>query len=62
MYLTENRLSRNEMWCAADNHNYMWHIYAKGFLDSNFNQAVIEKISIFTKLPHISHVNKNRIF
>ena len=33
------------MWYATDNHNYMCHIYAKGFLDSNFNQAVIDKIS-----------------
>ena len=34
---TENLLCRNEMWCAADIHNYMGHICAKGFLDSNFN-------------------------
>ena len=33
LYLTENRLIKNEMWCAADIHNYMCHIYAKGFLD-----------------------------
>ena len=26
LYLTENRLSRNEMWCATGNHNYMSHI------------------------------------
>ena len=37
IYLTENRLCRNEMWCAADNNNYMCQICAKGFLDSNFN-------------------------
>ena len=36
LYLTENRLSGNEMWSAADNHNYICHIYGKGFLDSNF--------------------------
>ena len=36
LYFTENRLSRNEMWCAADNHNYMCHICAKGLLDANF--------------------------
>ena len=47
LYLTENRLSRNKMWCAADNHNYMCHICAKGILDSNFNQAAIDRISIF---------------
>ena len=45
LYLTENQFSRNEMWCV--NHNHMHHIYAKGFLDSNFNQAVIDKISSF---------------
>ena len=22
LYLTENRLSKNEMWCAVDKHNY----------------------------------------
>ena len=38
------------MWCAADNHNYMCHIYAKGVLDSNFIQAVIYKISNFHKI------------
>ena len=35
--LTENQLSRNEMLCAADNHNNMCHICAKGFLDSKFH-------------------------
>ena len=34
---TENQLSRNEMWYAADNHNYMCHICAKGFLNSKFH-------------------------
>ena len=38
------------MWCAADNHNYMCRIYAKGFLDSNFNQAIIDKILNFHKI------------
>ena len=33
LYLTENLLSKNKMWCVADNHNYMCHICAKGFLD-----------------------------
>ena len=27
--VTKNRLSRNEMWCAADNHNNVGHIRAK---------------------------------
>ena len=37
LYLTENRLSWNEMCCAADNHNYICHTCAKACLDSNFN-------------------------
>ena len=45
MYLNENRLSRNETWNV--NHNYMCHIRAKGFSDSNFNYAVIDKKSNF---------------
>ena len=44
LHLTENLQSRNEMWCAADNHNYVCHICAKGIIDSNFNEAVIDKI------------------
>ena len=35
------------MLCAADNHCYMYHICAKGFIDLNFNQAVIDKLSNF---------------
>ena len=33
------------VWRAANNHNYMCHTFAKGFLDSNF--AVIDKILNF---------------
>ena len=50
LHLTKNRLSRNEMWCAADNHNHICHMCAKGFLDLNFNQAVIDKISNFHEI------------
>ena len=38
----------------------MGHIYAKGCLDSSFNGAVIEKISIFLEIAQISHTHKNR--
>ena len=34
LYLTENQLSKREKWCVAENHDYMCHIHAKGFLDS----------------------------
>ena len=47
LYLTENQLSWNEMCCASDNCKYMCHTFAKEFLNSNFNEAVIDKISIF---------------
>ena len=40
----------------------MCHTCAKEFSDSNFNEAVIDKISIFheiaPKFPHI-HINRN---
>ena len=49
MYSNENRLSRKGMWCAADNHNFMNHICAKEFLDSNFNEAGIDKLSKFSR-------------
>ena len=36
LYLTEDWLGRNEIWYAEDNHSYMCHIWAEGFLDLNF--------------------------
>ena len=51
------------MWHAADNHNYMCHICAKGFLDSNFNQAVIDKISNFQDIdPNFTYSQKSYFF
>ena len=50
MYLTEYRVSRNEMWCAADYDNYICHICAKGDLDSNINISVINKTSNFHEI------------
>ena len=31
LYLTDHRLSRNEMWCAVVTHIHMCYICAKGF-------------------------------
>ena len=50
MYVTKMDQMENEMWWTADKHNYMCHICAKIFLDSNFDQAVIDKISVFVCL------------
>ena len=47
LYLTEDWLSRNNIWCAVGNHNYMNHECAEGFLDSNFNEAGFDKILNF---------------
>ena len=47
------------MWCAADNHNYIRQLCAKGILDSNFNQAAIDKISIFHEIdPNFTYSQK----
>ena len=49
MYLTENRMSRNQIWCATDsNHTYV--LCAKGILDLNVDQGVIDKILDFHKI------------
>ena len=50
LYLTENRFTTNEMWCAVVNHSYICHICAKGFLNTNFTKAGIDKISIFHEI------------
>ena len=48
------------MWCAADNHNYMCYICAKGFLDSNFYEAAIDKISNFHDIaPNFTYAQKS---
>ena len=60
LYLIEHRLSWNEMCCAADNHNYMCRACAKEFLDSNFNEAVIDKISNFHEnAPNFTYSQKS---
>ena len=39
-----------KLLCAVDNHIYVCHICAKGYLDSKFNSDAIDKISIFHKI------------
>ena len=38
------------MRCVLDNHNYICHKCAKGFLDLKFKEEVINKISNFHKI------------
>ena len=48
------------MFAAADNHNYMCHICAKEYFDSNVNEAVIDKISNFHEIaPNSTYSNKS---
>ena len=48
------------MWCAAEIHNYMCQTYAKGFSDSNFDEAVIDKLSNFHKIaPNFTYSQKS---
>ena len=63
LYLTENRLSWNKMFCASDNHNYMCHTCAKDFFKiwASIKQ-LLTKYQIFTILPQISHFHNNRNF
>ena len=54
------------MSCAVDDHNNMCHIgeiNKKKLLDSNFNEAVICKISHFNEIaPNFTYSQKNRTF
>ena len=50
------------MWCAADNHNYVCHICAKGILDLIFHEAVIDKISNFHEIAPNFKYSQNHIF
>ena len=48
------------MWCAADNNNDARHTFAKGFLDSNFILAVINKMSNFHEIaPNFTYSQKS---
>ena len=60
-YLSENWLRRNKMWCAADNHNYIYvsDICAKGLLDSSFN---FENIKFSRNCPKFHIFTKNHNF
>ena len=49
MNLTKNLLIRKEMWCVVDNHNFICHICAKGFVDCNFSY-ISQNISIFREI------------
>ena len=48
------------MLCAEENHSFMYHICAKGFLDSSINKAIIDKISfLFQEIaPYLTYSQK----
>ena len=48
------------MFCSAVNHNYICHTCAIEFLVSNFNEAVIDKISVFHEIaPNSTYSQKS---
>ena len=44
------------MWCTADTLTYVRHMCAKGFLNPNFNLAVIDKIANFHEIAPKFHI------
>ena len=48
------------MWCTSDNHNNSY--VQKNFLDSNFNQGVIYKISTFKEITPNSTYSQTSYF
>ena len=50
------------MRCTAGNYNYMCHTCVKEFLDSNFNLAVIDKISNFHEIAPNFTYSQNSLF
>ena len=48
-YLTENRLSKNELCCAADNHKIIFHSSTQ-YLDFTFNKQVFTKYRFFYEI------------
>ena len=50
------------MCCASDNHNYMCHTCAKDFFIRALIKQLLTKYQIFTILPQIPHIHKNRKF
>ena len=62
LYLTKNWFGKNESCCAKDNHNYMSSMCEKEFSDSNFNLAVIGKISIFQEIAPNFTIHKSFYF
>ena len=57
--MIENQAGRNKILCSQDNLSYMCHIRTKGFLNSNFNEALIDKISIFQEIvPNFTYSQK----
>ena len=53
LYSTQKRLGRDDIYCVEDNHSQVCRMCAKGLLDSNFDETVIEKYNFFKKLPQI---------
>ena len=58
LYLSENRLSRNEMCYAVENTIICVTYVQKNFEIQTFIKQLLTKYQILTKLPEISHIHK----
>ena len=58
LYLTENRLGRNEIRCVDDKHNYVSHMSKRIFRFELWLRSYWQNINFFTILPQISYVHK----
>ena len=55
LYLTENQLGRNRVWCVEDSNSYLW----VNMCISIFRFEL--EYQYFVKLPKISHIHKKII-
>ena len=46
---------RNELWCAVGNHNYLCHMCARGFLDSNLIKSLLTKHQFHEIGPNLKY-------
>ena len=47
----------------CDNNDYMCHPCSKGFLNSNLNEAIIDKLLIFNEIaPNFTYSQKSQFF
>ena len=49
---------KNEMWCAADNHNNLRHPCAKGFLELTLKKVIKKILNFHKNCPNLTDSHK----